>query len=104
MNAAAFTQNAMVREAGPVAHCTRSARWGMTGRGVIAAGFLALQIAGFAAAPPSNIASWWRAENDALDSIGANSGAALNGLSFGAGEVGQAFLFTGANQRMKVPA
>jgi hypothetical protein len=54
-------------------------------------------------AMPAGIVSWWRAENDALDSIGANNGTLSNGVTFAAGEVGQAFSFSGAlNQQVKL--
>ena len=42
------------------------------------------------ATPPPNMVSWYRAENDAKDSQGANDGA-LNGVTFSSGKVGQAF-------------
>lgn len=54
--------------------------------------------------PPFGIAGWWRAENDASDALGANPGTLSNGVSFAAGQVGQAFLFSGTNQEVKVPA
>lgn len=55
------------------------------------------------AAPPANIVSWYRGENNAVDSIGINNGALQNGVSFTAGKVGQAFNFTDENQRVEVP-
>jgi hypothetical protein len=55
------------------------------------------------AAAPSGLAAWWRAENDALDSVGANNGVALNGVGFGAGKVGQAFSFDGVDDRIAIP-
>src|ERR1019366_3224041 len=51
---------------------------------------------------PAGVVSWWRAENNALDSIGTNNGTLSNGVSFAAGEVGQAFLFNNTNQEVKV--
>ena len=47
------------------------------------------------------IAGWWRAENNANDSIGGNNGT-LNGGTYGAGEVGQAFQLNGINQYVTV--
>ena len=55
-------------------------------------------------AMPAGIVSWWRAENNALDSAGTNNGALSNGVSFAAGEIGQAFRFNGTNQEVKVLA
>jgi hypothetical protein len=52
---------------------------------------------------PTGLVSWWRAENNALDSIGANHGTLTNGATFGSGKVGQAFLFDGVNDYLNVP-
>src|SRR4051794_14932513 len=43
---------------------------------------------------PGGIVSWWSAEGDANDALGLNNGTLANGVSFGSGEVGQAFNFT----------
>jgi hypothetical protein len=51
---------------------------------------------------PPGLVSWWRAENNALDAVGTNHGTLSNGVSFAAGEVGQAFLFNNTNQDVKV--
>ncbi|HJT81552.1 MAG TPA: LamG-like jellyroll fold domain-containing protein, partial [Chthoniobacterales bacterium] len=53
---------------------------------------------------PAGVVSWWRAENDALDAIGNNNGALVNGVTFATGEVGQAFNFNAATQQVKVNA
>ena len=47
--------------------------------------------------PPAELVAWWRAEGDALDSVGPNNGTLLNGASFAPGYVGQAFHFDGAD-------
>ncbi len=52
---------------------------------------------------PAGLLGWWRGESNALDSVGANNGALVNGASFSAGEVGQAFSFSGAGQYVKIP-
>ena len=52
--------------------------------------------------PPAGIVGWWRGENDALDSIGANDGFLLNGTGFAAGMVGQAFSFDGLNDGVEI--
>jgi hypothetical protein len=44
---------------------------------------------------PAGMISWWRAENNATDSVGANNGSANNGVSYASGEVGQSFLLNG---------
>ena len=47
--------------------------------------------------------SWWKAENNAQDSIGTSHGTAQNGAGYVAGKVGQAFSFNGAHQYVSVP-
>jgi len=47
---------------------------------------------------PSGLISWWRAEGDATDQLGANNGTLENGASFAPGEVGNAFSLNGNNQ------
>jgi hypothetical protein len=54
--------------------------------------------------PPSGLVSWWRAEGNALDSVGTNNGVLENGAGFGPGEVGQAFLLNSVNADVHVPA
>jgi hypothetical protein len=54
-------------------------------------------------APPSGIISLWKAEGNAIDSIGSNDGALQNGATFSAGKVGQAFSLNGSNQYVRVP-
>src|SRR2546429_6065689 len=54
-------------------------------------------------APPS-LVSWWRAEGNALDSVGANNGTIINSVSFEPGLDGQCFHFvSGPNPRVLVP-
>jgi hypothetical protein len=53
--------------------------------------------------PPEGLISWWRAENNALDSISTNHGVLTNGTSFAAGNVGQAFVLDGVNDDVHVP-
>jgi hypothetical protein len=52
---------------------------------------------------PSGLISWWRAENDALDSVSTNNGYLTNGASFAIGKVGQSFLFDGTNDYVVIP-
>jgi hypothetical protein len=52
---------------------------------------------------PDGPIAWWRAENDALDSAGANHGTLLNGTTFGAGVAGQAFNFDGIDDAVTTP-
>ncbi|HEX4262948.1 MAG TPA: LamG-like jellyroll fold domain-containing protein [Verrucomicrobiae bacterium] len=52
---------------------------------------------------PAGIISWWRAENDALDAIGANHGVLTNGVAFASGKVGQSFLFDGTTNYVLIP-
>jgi hypothetical protein len=53
--------------------------------------------------PPEGLISWWRAENNALDSINTNHGVLTNGATFAAGNVGQTFAFDGVNDYVHVP-
>jgi hypothetical protein len=46
---------------------------------------------------PAGMISWWRAESNALDSVGTNNGVLTNGGSYAAGEVGQSFLLDGTS-------
>ena len=55
------------------------------------------------ACPALGPVAWWRAEGDASDSAGGNHGTTHGGVSFVAGEVGQAFLFDGVNDYVSVP-
>jgi len=52
--------------------------------------------------PPSGLVSWWQAESNANDTVGGNNGALLNGASFAAGEVGQAFSLNGGGH-VRIP-
>jgi len=53
--------------------------------------------------PAAGLVSWWRAENDAADSVDGNHGTLQNGASYAPGKIGQAFLFDGADDRVFVP-
>src|SRR6185436_7671527 len=55
-------------------------------------------------AMPASLVAWWRAENNALDAVSTNHGTISNAVSFVAGEVGQAFLFSASNQTVRIPA
>jgi YVTN family beta-propeller protein len=50
----------------------------------------------------TGLVSWWRAENNAYDSIGGNHGAMQNGATFAPGQVGQAFSFDGSDDLVRV--
>src|SRR5215207_3609208 len=54
------------------------------------------------APPPSGLVSWWRAEGNAADSVDNNGGVLLNGAGFTNGVVGQAFLFDGINDHVRI--
>ena len=49
------------------------------------------------------IASFWRAETSANDSVDGNNGFMANGATYATGEVGKAFNFNGVNQYVNVP-
>ena len=52
--------------------------------------------------PPAGLISWWRAESNAADVLNVNNGTLEGGVTFAAGEVGQAFSFNGASD-VQVP-
>jgi hypothetical protein len=52
--------------------------------------------------PPSGMVSWWRGENNALDSADGNNGVALNGVTYSSGRVGQAFQLDGVNDYVAI--
>src|SRR6185436_12992439 len=52
---------------------------------------------------PADAIAWWRAENNALDSVAARHGTPQKGLSFAPGNVGQAFVLDGADDHITVP-
>ena len=47
--------------------------------------------------------SWYRAENNGLDTASGNDGFLESGVGFANGEVGQSFTFNGSNQWVQVP-
>jgi PKD repeat protein len=51
----------------------------------------------------SGLISWWKAENNAYDSLGDNHGTAMNGATYATGKIGQAFSFDGADDYISVP-
>jgi hypothetical protein len=55
-------------------------------------------------APPAGLVGWWRAEDNANDSAGANQSIPQGGLAYVPGEVGQAFSFNGTDADVHIPA
>ncbi|MCI0682029.1 MAG: LamG domain-containing protein, partial [Gemmataceae bacterium] len=53
-------------------------------------------------APTSGLISGWRAEGNALDGTDGNHGTLVNGATFAAGKIGQAFSFDGVNDYVTV--
>jgi YVTN family beta-propeller protein len=53
--------------------------------------------------PQNGLIALWRAENNALDSIGSNHGTAQNGATFATGKYGQGFSFDGNDDYINVP-
>ena len=53
-------------------------------------------------APPADLVSWWPGDGNANDIIDGNDGL-VNGATFAAGMVGQAFSFDGVNDEVKAP-
>gem|GEM_PF-441485 len=53
--------------------------------------------------PPPNLVAWYRGENNANDSVGANNGTLQNGATFATGEVGAAFSLDGTDDFVSIP-
>jgi hypothetical protein len=53
---------------------------------------------------PAGLVSWWPGEGNGNDIIGSNPGTVSSGVSYSAGEVGQAFHFDGTSGNIVVPA
>ena len=56
------------------------------------------QIEPLCAPPPADMAAWYRAENNATDSISGNTAGGTIAVSYQAGKVGQSFAFNGTGQ------
>lgn len=54
-----------------------------------------VKIFGTTVQPPNGIVGWWRAEGDRTDVLGNGNGSSASGLTYVAGEAGQAFNFVG---------
>ena len=54
--------------------------------------------------PPANIYAWWPGDDDATDIVGDLDGTLLNGTTFAAGRVGQAFSFDGVDDTVDLSA
>ena len=52
---------------------------------------------------PAGLVSWWPGGSNANDIIGNNHGTLMNGATFAAGKVGQAFCFDGVKDYVSVP-
>lgn len=55
------------------------------------------------ASRPPGLISWYRAENNALDAVGANHGTLTGATSYGAGKVGTAFTLHGNGDTVQIP-
>jgi hypothetical protein len=53
---------------------------------------------------PAGLVSWWPGEGNGGDIVGSNPGTVSGGVSYSAGEVGQAFNFNGTSGTIVVPA
>ena len=53
--------------------------------------------------PPDGLVGWWAAEGNSYDALCQNNGTPYGGVSYVAGEVGQAFSFDGATGYVEVP-
>ncbi len=53
--------------------------------------------------PPPGLVSWWPGDGTTTDIVGTNNGTLVNGATFAAGEVGQAFSLNGTSQFVEIP-
>ena len=63
---------------------------------------LTLNGAGGCATPPIGLAGWWKGDGTARDSMGLNNGTLVGNVTYGPGEVGQAFVFGGSGAAVSV--
>lgn len=54
-------------------------------------------------APPPDLVSWWAGDGNPNDLVDGNNGTLMNGATFAAGMVGQAFSFDGVKAVMDIP-
>jgi hypothetical protein len=52
---------------------------------------------------PSGSVHWWRAEDNAVDALGAKNGTAVGGLAYATGRVGRAFQLDGVDDHIALP-
>jgi hypothetical protein len=60
-------------------------------------------VAGQCVEAPSDLVHWWIADGNTFDIIGGEHGTLVDGATYGAGEVGQAFDLDGVNDQVVVP-
>lgn len=64
---------------------------------------LSVSAAAQCVAPPAGMTNWWTADGHAIDIVGDNDGTLVNGATYAAGQVGQAFSLDGTNDHVRVP-
>ncbi|MBU4029984.1 MAG: LamG domain-containing protein [Proteobacteria bacterium] len=52
--------------------------------------------------PPANMVSWWGGDNNTLDMVGTNHGTLVNGVTYAAGMVSQAFSLDGVDDYVEI--
>jgi uncharacterized repeat protein (TIGR01451 family) len=92
-----LTYTVMVSNAGP---CVAM---GVTLSNSLSAGQLPVALGSTVYCPYPGPVTWWRAEGNALDAADSNHGTLVNGTTFAAGEVGQAFSLDGNNDYISIP-
>jgi hypothetical protein len=53
---------------------------------------------------PSGLVSWWRGDGNSNDAADGNNGELMNGAGFASGKVGDAFIFDGVDDYVRVPS
>jgi hypothetical protein len=82
----------------PLACCGKVSRLGISWFQIalLAGGVAVLETAAQAYTPPAiGLVSWWQGEGNALDSVSANNGSLVGGVTYAPGKKGSAFSFDG---------
>jgi hypothetical protein len=53
--------------------------------------------------PPANLVGWWSGDDNPFDLVGGNDGTLMNGATYAAGKVGQAFSLDGVDDYVEIP-
>ena len=92
-----FSVNVTATSAGTYPNITNPPTSNEGGAGVGSTATLTIVTPACDSPNPPNMVSWWPADGNANDVVGGNDGTLQGGVTFGTGEVGQAFSLNGTN-------